>query len=196
MASRRKRRPSSAGETLEGLQYWVPVCLAGVGLALAIALQSFFYLPAVLQFSAFVWAIVGLWTHGTRGQKALVVAITMVAATLATFLLVVPWWRDRDLRAFWSDFRRAGGQVGAGGSVVHALDGCLCWDYIGAQDLQAMAEIQAELLRMGSEPDVWTTSEQYSEAELDEGYACYGTEDFRIGYRAFLDKVAPKFEGR
>jgi len=35
-----------------------------------------------------------------------------------------------------------------------------------------------------------------SEAELDEGYACYGTEDFRIGYRAFLDKATPKFEGR
>jgi len=35
-----------------------------------------------------------------------------------------------------------------------------------------------------------------SEAELDEGYDCYGTEDFRIGYRAFLDKKTPQFEGR
>jgi len=33
-------------------------------------------------------------------------------------------------------------------------------------------------------------------AELDEGFACYDTEDFRIGYKAFLDKVKPKFEGR
>ena len=32
--------------------------------------------------------------------------------------------------------------------------------------------------------------------ELDEGYACYGTEDFRIGYQAFLSKTKPKFEGR
>jgi enoyl-CoA hydratase/carnithine racemase len=32
--------------------------------------------------------------------------------------------------------------------------------------------------------------------ELDEGYACYDTEDFRIGYRAFLDKVKPEFKGR
>jgi len=32
--------------------------------------------------------------------------------------------------------------------------------------------------------------------ELEEGYACYGTEDFRIGYRAFLAKEKPKFEGR
>ena len=32
--------------------------------------------------------------------------------------------------------------------------------------------------------------------ELDEGYACFGTEDFRIGYRAFLDKAKPRFKGR
>ena len=35
-----------------------------------------------------------------------------------------------------------------------------------------------------------------SAAELDEGYDCYGTEDFQIGYRAFLDKKTPRFEGR
>lgn len=35
-----------------------------------------------------------------------------------------------------------------------------------------------------------------AEDELDEGYACYGTEDFRIGYRAFLDKTSPVFKGR
>lgn len=32
--------------------------------------------------------------------------------------------------------------------------------------------------------------------DLEEGYACYGTEDFRIGYRAFLAKGKPRFEGR
>lgn len=32
--------------------------------------------------------------------------------------------------------------------------------------------------------------------EREEGYACYDTEDFRIGYRAFLDKTAPVFKGR
>ena len=32
--------------------------------------------------------------------------------------------------------------------------------------------------------------------ELDEGFACYDTEDFRIGFRAFLDKVTPRFTGR
>lgn len=35
-----------------------------------------------------------------------------------------------------------------------------------------------------------------SEAEIDEGYACFGTEDFRIGYRAFLAKTKPEFKGR
>ncbi|CAE7853303.1 crt [Symbiodinium necroappetens] len=35
-----------------------------------------------------------------------------------------------------------------------------------------------------------------SEAEFDEGFACYGTKDFEIGYRAFLAKTEPEFEGR
>jgi len=35
-----------------------------------------------------------------------------------------------------------------------------------------------------------------SQAELDEGYACFGTEDFRIGYRAFLAKQKPAFKGK
>jgi len=35
-----------------------------------------------------------------------------------------------------------------------------------------------------------------SEAERDEGFACYGTEDFRTGYKAFLAKSKPDFKGR
>jgi len=35
-----------------------------------------------------------------------------------------------------------------------------------------------------------------SDAELDEGYACYDTEDFRIGYQSFLTKTKPDFKGR
>jgi enoyl-CoA hydratase/carnithine racemase len=35
-----------------------------------------------------------------------------------------------------------------------------------------------------------------TEAELDESYACFGTEDFRIGYRAFLAKQKPEFKGK
>lgn len=34
-----------------------------------------------------------------------------------------------------------------------------------------------------------------TDAECDEGYACFGTEDFRIGYRAFLAKQKPQFKG-
>jgi len=33
-------------------------------------------------------------------------------------------------------------------------------------------------------------------AEYDEGFACFGTEDFKIGYQAFLAKQKPGFEGR
>lgn len=32
--------------------------------------------------------------------------------------------------------------------------------------------------------------------ELDEAYRSYDTEDFQVGYRAFLAKIAPKFKGR
>ena len=32
--------------------------------------------------------------------------------------------------------------------------------------------------------------------ELDEGYACYATEDFQVGYRSFLSKTRPEFKGR
>ncbi|MGU7782644.1 enoyl-CoA hydratase/isomerase family protein [Burkholderia sp. PU8-34] len=35
-----------------------------------------------------------------------------------------------------------------------------------------------------------------SAAERDEGFACFGTDDFRTGYQAFLDKVQPQFKGR
>ncbi len=35
-----------------------------------------------------------------------------------------------------------------------------------------------------------------SDAELDEAFDCFDIEDFRIGYRAFLDKTRPAFVGR
>ncbi|VVE74295.1 enoyl-CoA hydratase [Pandoraea captiosa] len=33
-------------------------------------------------------------------------------------------------------------------------------------------------------------------AQIDEGFACFGTADFQTGYRAFLEKTTPVFEGR
>jgi enoyl-CoA hydratase len=39
-------------------------------------------------------------------------------------------------------------------------------------------------------------SQPLTEAERDESYACYDTEDFRIGYRAFLAKKKPEFKGK
>ena len=35
-----------------------------------------------------------------------------------------------------------------------------------------------------------------SEKELDEGFACFDTEDFQIGYKSFLAKTKPDFVGR
>jgi enoyl-CoA hydratase/carnithine racemase len=35
-----------------------------------------------------------------------------------------------------------------------------------------------------------------TEAEYLEGFDCFGTEDFRIGYKAFLAKVKPEFKGK
>ena len=35
-----------------------------------------------------------------------------------------------------------------------------------------------------------------TEAERGEGYACFDTEDYRIGFKAFLAKQKPQFEGR
>ncbi len=32
--------------------------------------------------------------------------------------------------------------------------------------------------------------------EIDEGYQCFGTEDFQIGYRSFLKKEKPRFVGK
>ncbi len=35
-----------------------------------------------------------------------------------------------------------------------------------------------------------------SQEENDESFACFGTEDFQTGYKAFLAKETPEFEGQ
>ncbi len=35
-----------------------------------------------------------------------------------------------------------------------------------------------------------------TEADIEESYACFDTEDFQTGYQAFLNKEKPEFEGR
>ena len=40
------------------------------------------------------------------------------------------------------------------------------------------------------------TGEPLMPQQRDEGFRCYDTEDFRIGYRAFLDKQTPNFVGK
>ena len=35
-----------------------------------------------------------------------------------------------------------------------------------------------------------------SETERDEGYACFDTEDYRAGFKAFLAKQTPQFRGK
>ncbi len=40
------------------------------------------------------------------------------------------------------------------------------------------------------------SGEPLTEADIDEGFKCYDTEDFRIGYQAFLSKVRPEFIGK
>ncbi len=39
-------------------------------------------------------------------------------------------------------------------------------------------------------------SRPLTEAERDEGYACFDTEDYRIGFKAFLAKQRPLFKGK
>ena len=43
---------------------------------------------------------------------------------------------------------------------------------------------------------LYVQADPLSPAELEEGYACFDTQDFVEGYRAFLDKRSPVFQGK
>lgn len=40
-----------------------------------------------------------------------------------------------------------------------------------------------------------TDPRPHADEEYAEGFACFGTQDFAIGYRAFLTKQEPEFKG-
>lgn len=73
-------------------------------------------------------------------------------------------------------------------------------------DAEVMAEAQAAAERIaGGAPLVHRWHKKFlarmedpaalSAEEIAEGYACYDTNDFKIGYKAFLDKTKPEFTG-
>ncbi len=59
-----------------------------------------------------------------------------------------------------------------------------------AEGAPLVARWHKKFLRRLAQPEPLT------QEELDEGFACYDTEDFQIGYRSFLTKTKPDFKGR
>jgi enoyl-CoA hydratase/carnithine racemase len=106
--------------------------------------------------------------------------------------------------------------VGASNALEILYEGRI----IGAEEAKAKgmvnrivadAEVEAEVLAtaqriVGGAPLVARWHKKFvrrlgqgaplSQAEIDEGFACFGTEDFQIGYKAFLAKQKPDFVGR
>ncbi|MCP5285519.1 MAG: enoyl-CoA hydratase/isomerase family protein [Burkholderiaceae bacterium] len=90
-------------------------------------------------------------------------------------------------------------------SATEALDRKLVHRVVADGSVEAEAYATARRIAAGA-PLVARWHKQFlrrlavdaplSEAERDEGFRCYDTEDFRIGYQAFLDKATPGFVGR
>jgi enoyl-CoA hydratase len=106
--------------------------------------------------------------------------------------------------------------VGAGPALEILLEGCV----LDAEEVQRLGIV----LRIVADDDVMTEARNAAERiaagaplvhrwhrkllrrlqnptplsaeELAECYACFDTEDFQTGYRAFLEKKTPEFKGR
>ena len=89
--------------------------------------------------------------------------------------------------------------------AAEAKDKGLVTRIVADGDVEAEAFATARLIAAGA-PLVARWHKQFlrrladprplTEAEADEDYACFGTEDFATGYRAFLAKTEPEFKGR
>jgi len=89
--------------------------------------------------------------------------------------------------------------------AAEALDKRLVHRVVADDAVQAEAYATAQRIAAGA-PLVARWHKQFlreieagtplTEAQRDEGFRCYDSEDFRIGYQAFLAKTAPAFKGR
>jgi enoyl-CoA hydratase len=106
--------------------------------------------------------------------------------------------------------------VGPAGALEMLLEGKI----IGAKEAMNMRLVNRVVPEAKLESEVYETAKRISEGaplaarwhkkfvrrllepkplredELEESFDCFDTEDFRIGYRAFLDKEKPKFKGQ
>ncbi len=106
--------------------------------------------------------------------------------------------------------------IGPAAAIEMLLEGRI----IGAQDAARMRLVNRVVPDAELEREVYGTAERIAagaplaarwhkkfvrrlleprplrEDEIDESFDCFGTEDFQIGYRAFLEKKKPQFKGR
>jgi enoyl-CoA hydratase len=89
--------------------------------------------------------------------------------------------------------------------AAEALDKKLVHRVVGDDQVETEAYATARRIAAGAPPAArWhkaflrqlESGRPLTEAERDEGFRCYDSEDFRIGVQAFLAKATPAFKGR